>query len=342
MKVVSDLCGVQAQVLSGAALAIWARVGGITLQDVKEALWRHRSLVKTWCMRGTLHLLSSADLPTYVAASKTTLVIKTDWLTPEIGVDERKKITSTVREALNHRTLTREKLAEEVVQQLDLTTKTREHLLSGWGNLLQPAAQQGYLCFGPNEGSQVTFVRPDQWIGKWDEPSGPEAWKTILKRFFETYGPANHHDLAHWWGLRPDRARAVMKYIVDELAEVDFEREKRWLLREDLALIVDGEKIESVKLLPSWDVYVMFYHPRELFISESNREKVFSQLRGNRPVLLIDGIARGVWERKRKGKIIEIRVEPFGHIDSDQKKLVREEAASMGEFLGTDVKVSIL
>jgi len=34
-KVVSDLCGVQAQVLSYAALAIWARVEDITIQDVQ-------------------------------------------------------------------------------------------------------------------------------------------------------------------------------------------------------------------------------------------------------------------------------------------------------------------
>lgn len=341
-RVVSGLCGVQAQVLSSAALAIWARVDGITLQDVQDALWKHRSLVKTWCMRGTLHLLSSADLPTYVAASKTTQVIRTDWLTPEIGIVERKKITSAIREALNATTLTREKLAEKVVQRLGLTAKTREHLLSGWGNLLQPAAQQGHLCFGPNEGSQVTFVRPDQWIGKWNEASGPEAWKTILKRFFETYGPANHHDLGHWWGLRPDKAKAVMEYIVNELAEVDFEGEKRWLLRENLARIVDSEKIESVKLLPSWDVYVMFYHPRELFISKNNREKVFSQLRGNRPVLLIDGVAGGVWEQKRKRGSTEIQVQPFGHLSPSQKNLVKEETTRLGRFLGRNLTVSIL
>src|SRR5437762_525872 len=58
-QVVSDVCGVQAQVLSGAALSLWARVNSITIQDVEDALWKHWTLVKTWAMRGTLHLLSS-------------------------------------------------------------------------------------------------------------------------------------------------------------------------------------------------------------------------------------------------------------------------------------------
>src|SRR5438445_11740357 len=69
--VVSDACGLQAQVLSGAALSLWARVGNITIEDVEDALWKHWTLVKTWAMRGTVHLLSSYSLSTYVAALKT-------------------------------------------------------------------------------------------------------------------------------------------------------------------------------------------------------------------------------------------------------------------------------
>jgi len=61
-QVATDVCGVQAQVLSGAALSLWARVDNITIQDVEDALWKQRTLVKTWAMRGTLHLLSSNSL----------------------------------------------------------------------------------------------------------------------------------------------------------------------------------------------------------------------------------------------------------------------------------------
>src|SRR2546427_452876 len=71
LLVVSDACGLQAQVLSGAALSLWARVENITIEDVEDALWKHWTLVKTWAMRGTLHLLSSYSLSTYVAALKT-------------------------------------------------------------------------------------------------------------------------------------------------------------------------------------------------------------------------------------------------------------------------------
>src|SRR5712691_725634 len=340
-KVVSDLCGVQAQVLSYAGLAIWARVEGITMHDVQDALWKHRSLVKTWCMRGTLHLISASDLPVYVAARKTTSVVKRDWLTPEIDVEERKRIVHAIHEALDGHILTRELLAEEVVKRLGMSASVRKHMLSGWGNLLNPAAEQGYLCFGPSEGSKVTFVRPDQWIGRWDEPSGREAWKILLRRFFSTYGPATHHDIGHWWGLRPSRAKILMEYIADELEEVEFEGEKRWVRREDVEQIVDVERVRCVKLLPSWDCYVMFYHPRELFVSQSHRARIFTKLQGNKPVLLVDGVAGGVWEQRRRGNLAEVRVQPFGHLNSAQKQLVREEATSLGRFMGTRAEVTI-
>jgi len=341
-KVVSDLCGVQAQVLSYAGLAIWARVEGIAMQDVQDALWKHRSLVKTWCMRGTLHLISASDLPVYVAARKATSVVKRDWLTPEIDVEERKRIVLAIREALDGQILNRERLADEVAERLAMSASVRKHMLSGWGNLLNPAAEQGYLCFGPSEGSKVTFVRPDQWLGRWDEPSGDEAWKTLLRRFFSTYGPATHRDIGHWWGLRPDRAKMLMDYIADELEEVEFEGQKRWVRREDIDLILDADNVRSVKLLPSWDCYVMFYHPREFFVSQNYRARVFRKLEGNAPVLLIDGVAGGVWEQQRKSGLTEVRVRPFSNLSSAQRQLVRDEATGLGEFLGTNVEVSIL
>ncbi|MBW3591672.1 MAG: winged helix DNA-binding domain-containing protein, partial [Actinobacteria bacterium] len=60
-QVVGDLCGLHAQLLSSAELALWARVQGLALGDLSDALWKSRILVRTWAMRGTLHVLPAAD-----------------------------------------------------------------------------------------------------------------------------------------------------------------------------------------------------------------------------------------------------------------------------------------
>src|SRR5215510_7293544 len=65
---VERVLGVQAQVMSAAELSIGARVDGLKRVDVQRALWQDRTLVKTWAMRGTIHLLASEDLPLVVAA----------------------------------------------------------------------------------------------------------------------------------------------------------------------------------------------------------------------------------------------------------------------------------
>jgi len=68
LDVVARLCGVHAQVASSAELTLWARLDGLQRGAVDRLLWEERALVKTWAMRGTLHLLPAADLPRYVAA----------------------------------------------------------------------------------------------------------------------------------------------------------------------------------------------------------------------------------------------------------------------------------
>jgi len=54
-KVVGEIGGAQAQLMSAAErqIATWV---DCKVADVREALWQERSLVKTWLMRGTLHL----------------------------------------------------------------------------------------------------------------------------------------------------------------------------------------------------------------------------------------------------------------------------------------------
>ena len=71
VKAVTQTGGIQAQVMSAAELALWARTDGLLAQHVKSALWQDRTLVKTWAMRCTLHLLSADEFPLYVAARST-------------------------------------------------------------------------------------------------------------------------------------------------------------------------------------------------------------------------------------------------------------------------------
>jgi hypothetical protein len=83
LEVASELCGVHAQVSSSADLTLWARVEGLAPEAVRDALWKDRTLVKTWAMRGTLHLLPSAEYGMWQAALSTGLLARGP--TPKTG-----------------------------------------------------------------------------------------------------------------------------------------------------------------------------------------------------------------------------------------------------------------
>lgn len=70
-KVAGDIGGAQAQVMSAAEMQVAVRVA-CSVGDVRTALWTDKTLVKTWLMRGTLHLIPAEDLPLYSAAMRTT------------------------------------------------------------------------------------------------------------------------------------------------------------------------------------------------------------------------------------------------------------------------------
>src|ERR1700727_1559757 len=68
ITICSDVCGVQAQVMSAAYLQLWARNHAITRAEIESALWKERTLVKTSLMRQTLHVIPTDELPLYISA----------------------------------------------------------------------------------------------------------------------------------------------------------------------------------------------------------------------------------------------------------------------------------
>lgn len=341
-SVVSTVCGIQAQVLPAAGLAVRARVEGVNQQDFLDALWKDHTLVKTWCMRGTLHILAFSDLPLYVAALRTKLEETKTWLKRDGGVtpSEVDAIAEEITRALARGRLSREELSREVERRLSLSPGTREYLRSPWGVLLRPAAYQGGLAFGEGSGSKVTFVGPSKWVPRWVEPPTDEAFAALFRRFLHCYGPATTTDFARWWGSLRNMDGSVLQAAEDDLEEVNFKGRKGLMLRHDAEEASGVDAPSGVRLLPSFDCYAMHYAPRELFVSETYRNRIFRRTAGwNYPVIISNGKAAGVWNLKRLTRRAEVNVEVFRSLNSAEKKGVEEETFDIGKFLGFPARV---
>jgi hypothetical protein len=344
-KVVSDVCGIQAQVLSAAELALRARVERLCQQDVRDGLWKAHSILKTWCMRGTLHLLASSDLPTYVSALRSKLVNDEVWLEKNHGVrpSEVEVITTEIERALTSRTLTREDLTRSVASQIQMRSETEKVLKSAWGILLRPAAYQGALAFGPSVGPKVTFLRPDRWINDWEELSVEDALNKLFRKYLRCYGPVTLRDFAHWWGNLSGVESSILERSRIDLEEVEVEGHNGLMLKSDAREAAGRRGEDTVRLLPSFDCYAMFYSPRELFVLQSDRSKIFRKTAGwNYPSVLVDGCAAGIWNLKRRGRRIRVEIEPFRVLDKIEREGVEEEVADIGRFLGASAEVHLL
>jgi hypothetical protein len=112
------------------------------------------------------------------------------------------------------------------------------------------------------------------------------------------------------------------------------------MLSRDVDQIQSMDEAHSIRLVPSWDTYIMFYHPREFFAPQAIRARIFRQIQGNAPVLLVDGFPAGTWEKTKKKAGIEIMIRPFKALSSAQRHAIEVEAGLLQEFFGSNVRVS--
>lgn len=338
-----------AQVQASAELQLAVRVEGITQQDVRNALWRDRTLVKAWTLRGTLHLHPANELALWFAARRAVAGASPEeleeWrdpagvLHPALGPDEMKAIRAAVWEALDRRVLLREELAAEVVRRVG--PKPHRRLLSGFGFFVNE------LCQGPPKGNKVTFARPDQWIEGWLAVEEQEALHEVCRRYLRTYGPARPADFREWFApqeLKPAAARGLFESLGDELEEVDVEGHHAHVLAGDTGF---PERQSALRLLPEYDVYVMGFREREQLVPEAVKQHVAAHGRGRYEgpagvrFLLIDGVAQGLWERKKRSRRFDLTVASVPKLTQAQRSQLAVEAERIGAFLGLEPALTV-
>lgn len=331
VDVVRQVCGIHAQVQASAELQLAARVNGITQQDVRGALWRDRTLVKAWTLRGTLHLHAADELPLWHAARPPREALP-EWpdpagaVHPAVSAEEVAELCGAVWDAAGAEPLLREELVDEVVRRGG--RKHEGRLRSGF------AFFTGELCQGPPQGNKITLVRPDCWLGRWQRVKRDDAVVEILRRFLRTYGPARPADFRAWFG-------ADVSFDAVDMEEVDVEGHRAFVLAGDTEF---PELEKSVRLLPEYDVYVMGFREREQLVPERVREQVAADGRGRYEgpagarFVLADGVAAGLWRRKKTARRLEIAVAPVGRVN---RTALKAEVARFGAFLAVEPVLTV-
>jgi Winged helix DNA-binding domain len=343
LSVVSELCGLHAQVMSSAELMLWARVDGLRRDALGTALWRDRTLVKMWAMRGTLHVFRASEHALWQAALSTYAHFPSRAWARYFGITmpEMERLIATVGEVLDGRVLTREELAEEIAQR-HRSRKFDAALRESWGGFLKPASYQGLLCFGPSDGQRVRFANPRAWLGIEESRADPqEALVTVIRHFLAANGPASNGEIARWWGRMSPTAVGKLVGSLDDVVAFDVQGTPGWALARHADAIADAGPARSVRLLPTFDQYVIgaTSHSREL-MPGAFRERVHRQAGWVSPVLLVDGRIEGVWSHARKDKRLAVGIEPFRKQPVWVRKGAEAEAERLAAFLGSSLDLT--
>ena len=341
--VVGAVCGIHAQVAPSAELSLCLRVDGIRQADVRAALWTDRSLVKTYGLRGTLHIFPTRELPMWLAALREKVSPQASPAQRDALPTERlDEVVDAIRDALDGHELTREELAEALERRLGAWITEPTHLAFGgrmprWQMALSAAALAGVLVFGPNRGARVTYVRLDQWVGELPAVDGRAALQEVCRRYVRAYGPTTHVELARWLYTTPAAARQLLQSLGDELEEVDVDGWHAFSSRNP-PTSKDGR---TVHLLPRFDCYIVGCHPRKRLIPVAAPGPLQAGTAAPFQVLLVDGVVAGLWEQQRRGSHLRIRVDPFNGLSADHQRQLDLQAERMANFYGVEVEVEL-
>jgi uncharacterized protein YcaQ len=340
-RVVARICGLHAQVQSSAELTLWARVDDLGNGAVAQALWTDRTLVRTWAMRGTLHLLPAAELATWVGAQG---VLKPRYETAPwrkafgMSSEEAVAVLDAIRTALDGEPLTRDELGDAVAELLG-DARLGDATRGSFGTMPKLAAFRGDVCFAKPAGQKVRFTRPDRWLGEdWAPAPAPAAMAEVIRRHLAVSGPATRESFARWFGMSSAaQAGKLIAALGEEVVRVSVEGADGWLLAADAEAAAAAQPGGHVALLPAFDQYVVAA-PREgtPVLSSELRPRVYRPQGWLSPVLLVDGRIEGVWKHERRAGTLTVTIEPFADPGDEVRAKAEREAQRLLAWFGDE------
>lgn len=328
-EVVRQLGAVQAQDYLGALWALGARTPDTTEAQVEQAI-AAKELVRTWPMRGTIHLVPPADVRWMLKLLTPRVAQRTQARHRQLGLDATALAAAEgvlVAILAGGRAVPRPALFEQLEAAGIATAGQRGY------HILVHHAQAGLICFGPRAGKQPTFVLLDEWLPPAPEPSREEALAALALRYFTGHGPASLSDYVWWSGLTVADAKAGLAASAGRLARAECAGQSYYFAD------AEGTGDEGqVFLLPPFDEYLIGYRDRGASLDAAHSHMVSPGANGIfHPIVVHGGRVVGTWRRTLKAERVVIGFSPFAPWGASLWPMVETAAARYARFLGLPV-----
>ena len=318
-EVARAVVGLQAQDLRAASLGVRARLAGSRASAVEAARLRERTVVRVWCMRGTLHLVAAEDARWLVALLGPVGLSRGRRRRSELGVSTPEAV-SAVREVLGRDgPLNRHELAAAVrAQGVRIADDPQSPV-----HLVACAALEGHVCEAGVRDGEPIYARIDDWLGTAEAPLGREADLSRLARRYVTAHPAaGPEDLAAWSGLGVREARRAFGSIASDLDEVRVLDRAAWVPR---GTVVGDAEAPALRLLPAFDGLLLAHRDRSLTVGAAHARDVLPGGGVLRPTVLVSGRVKGTWRLERG----EPQIAPFEAFGQAAEEALPAEVADV-------------
>lgn len=336
--VVSHHLAMQGQDFPASRWAVGSRLPGSTDPDVLAAFDRGE-IVRSWPMRGTVHVVAAQDLPWMLEhiGPRALMGIQRRWRHLEINEPFLERARDIARELLRGggRSTRPEFTAACRDAGLDMTGQRSYHVV--WY-----LSQTGTLVHGPTRDGEPELVLLEEWIPEPRSLDRAEALRELGLRYLAARGPATAEDLVHWTKLTKKDARQALEVDGDAVVEVEGPGGPYRMLAEHLdTLDPDAPGADGAVLaLAAFDEHLLGYRVRDCVLDPEHATLVDPGRNGVFRWTLVAG-ARvvGTWKRVRRTHHVVAELTPFERLPPQVLEALPEAIGAWGRFAGVDVQV---
>jgi hypothetical protein len=320
VEVARGLLAMQAQDYLGVLWSLALRTRAATETDV-EAAHASGALVRSWPLRGTLHLVAAEDLGWMLSLTGERTVRSAAGRHRQLGLDDadfaraaaiaRERLTGGARAS-----------RDELLEAFRATDGQRgAHLL---GHL----AHTGLVVLS----QRTEYALLDEHVPEPRRLDPDAAAEELALRYFTGHGPATVRDLAWWSGLPVTLVRAATERVRDRLDALELGGVE-YLMRPGLEPAGDG-----VHALPGFDEYLLGYADRSAALAPEHADTIVPGGNGMfLPTLVVRGEVVGTWRRERGRRVVKVTAAPFAPLSGVAERGFAVAMRRYGRFLGSDV-----
>lgn len=327
------MLGMQAQDFPGAKWSVGLRGAGVTEAAV-EAACDAGEIVRSWPLRGTLHLVAADDLGWMLELTAERALASAAARRAALGIttaDVDRARAIAVDMLAGRRTMAREALLASFDAAGVSTAGQRGY------HLLWYLAQTGTLVLGASGGRGQTFALLADWVSRPRRLDRDEALGELTSRYFRSHGPATVRDLVRWSGLTVRDVRSGLAIAGDQLTNLEVDGLIYHLAPETLDLAPPDVRVH---LLPGFDEYLLGYADRTAALAPEHADAIVPGANGVfKPTIVVDGEVVGTWQRGMTAREVVVKPFPFGHLSAYVLDGLGEAARSYGAFLARPVRL---